>query len=340
MRRHTIVVGLILVSIVIVALVLGRTPLLALRSIASLHRVDDLPLYVMHIYGDYRFGSFLSHGTREDRALAYAPAAFRSWACSVFSTMGTGSEFVMGRNFDWHNHQALLLFTDPPDGYASASMVDLSYLQFPEDGAKWGDRKRLLDAPYWPFDGLNEQGLAVGMMAVPHARDQNDPFRTTIGSLHAIRLMLDYAATVKQAIELLGQHNVDFGDGPPVHYLVADASGISAVIEYVDGEMVVQYSDQLWQVATNFVIHDVSPKGADAPCWRYSHLYQALEQTNGQITASHAMALLSDVSQPNTMWSVVYDMTNRDISVVMDRQYDQLRTFSLQAQAKLHQIAN
>ena len=336
MRRRTVIVGLILISVVVVALVLGRVPLLAWRSLASLRRIDDLPLYVMHIYGNYGFGDFLDRGTQSGRASDYPQEEKPGWACSVFSAMGTENEFLMGRNFDWHNHQALLLFTDPPDGYASATMVDISYLQFPEDGATWIDRRRLLDAPYWPFDGLNERGLAVGMMAVPYARDRSDTSRKTIGPLHAIRLMLDHAASVEQAVELLGQYNVDFGDGPPVHYLVADASATSAVIEYIDGEMVVQYNDQPWQVATNFVVHDISPKGADAPCWRYNHLYEELAQANGRITTSQAMSLLADVSQPNTMWSIVYSMTNGDISLAMDRQYDQLRSFALQAQDQTH----
>ena len=35
---------------------------------------------------------------------------------------------VYGRNFDWQYSPALLLFTNPPDGYASVSMVDIEYL--------------------------------------------------------------------------------------------------------------------------------------------------------------------------------------------------------------------
>ena len=64
---------------------------------------------------------------------------------------------LYGRNFDWQYSPALLLFTDPPDGYASVSMVDIAYLGF--DGKKAGtvtdlsltERARLLFAPSWPF---------------------------------------------------------------------------------------------------------------------------------------------------------------------------------------------
>ena len=47
---------------------------------------------------------------------------------------------LLGRNFDWYEHPALILFTDPPDGYASVSMVDISYL-----GVK-GDIEQLTEA--------------------------------------------------------------------------------------------------------------------------------------------------------------------------------------------------
>ena len=66
----------------------------------------------------------------------------------------------------------MLLFTDPPDGFASVSMVDIAYLvgtptdinslhhRLPED------LRDLLNSPHLPFDGMNEHGLVVGMAAV------------------------------------------------------------------------------------------------------------------------------------------------------------------------------
>jgi len=52
-------------------------------------------------------------------------------------------------------------------------MVDIAYLGF-EGQAAYGLTERpldelapLLSAPYLPFDGMNDQGLVVGMAAVP-----------------------------------------------------------------------------------------------------------------------------------------------------------------------------
>ena len=53
-----------------------------------------------------------------------------NWTCSLFAALGDDQEFKFGRNFDWEYSPGLLLFTNPLDGYASVSMVDIAYLGF------------------------------------------------------------------------------------------------------------------------------------------------------------------------------------------------------------------
>ncbi len=71
---------------------------------------------------------------------------------------------------------------------------------------------------------MNERGLAVGMMAVPSAQAGSDSRKVTIDSLAAIRLLLDKAQSVDEALSLLGAYNIDWGSGPPLHYLIADST--------------------------------------------------------------------------------------------------------------------
>lgn len=52
-------------------------------------------------------------------------------------------------------------------------------------------------------------------------------------------LVLDKAATVEEAIELLKQYNIYFSGGIECHYLIADASGHSVIVEYVNQELCV-----------------------------------------------------------------------------------------------------
>ena len=75
-------------------------------------------------------------------------------------------------------------------------MVDIAYLGF-GDGAvdlttlPLTERRALLDAPGWPFDGMNEAGVAIGMAAVPSADERRDPGKPTIDSLAVMREVLD-----------------------------------------------------------------------------------------------------------------------------------------------------
>ncbi len=328
-RKLVLIVAIEMVMVLAaLAVLLFHSPL---RSLVTFRQVDDYPLYVMHTYEDYHFGSFLETGIQADVSLRWGelgPA--QQWACSCFATLNGEGQAILGRNFDWFNQPALLLYTHPADGYASASMVGISYLGFDTGEPSWLDRMRLLEAPYLPFDGMNEAGLAVGMMAVPHAQAGDDPRRVTIGSLHAIRLLLDNAASVDEAISLLQAYNLDWEGGPPLHYLVADSFGDSAVIEFLGGAMSVVRNEESWQVSTNFILTDRAPGEATSLCPRYASASKALQEAEGDLSDAEAMSLLEEVSQQITMWSVVYNMATGDISVAVGREYDRVHEFDLQ----------
>lgn len=302
------------------------------RTLASLQKVDEFPLYVMIYYGDYGFADYLKEGIASD-TLASPLAGWNS-GCTTFSTANPQGDLLVGRNFDWHDHPALLLFTDPPDAYAAVTMMDVSYLGFTKRGEPSQEAlQELLNAPYWSFDGMNEHGLVVSLMTVPHVEPSTDPNKITIGSLDAIRLMLDYARDVDEAIALLGKYNIDFTGGPPLHYLIADREGNSVILEFVDGEMIAIRSEELWQVSTNFLITEEKPEGANAPCWRYRKAYEALQSVKGDVSAEEALSILESVSQSGdypTIWSIVYNRTNGEIHVVVGQQFNQVHQFELE----------
>jgi hypothetical protein len=303
------------------------------RTLASLEKVDNFPLYVMTYYGDYGFDDYLKQGV--ETVDFPRLSTDQTWACTVFSASNPNSDYLLGRNFDWHDHPALLLFTDPPQGFASVAMVDLHYLGFLKDQPPSDQALQdLLNAPYWTFDGMNEHGLAVGMMAVATADPGWDPEKVTIGSLEAIRLMLDYAKDVDEAIDLLQQYNIDFVGGPPLHYLIADGEGNSVVIEFIDGEMILLKAENPWQVSTNFLISIEKPQDSDSSCWRYNLAYEKLESVEGNISPEDSMGILEAVAAPSgsypTIWSVVYNRSSVEIHVVVGRQYDNIHLFDLE----------
>jgi hypothetical protein len=288
-------------------------------TLNSLEKVDDYPLYTMHYVGGY------------DRYRAGMDPGDRAWACSLFAAMGDLDDMQYGRNFDWEFSPALLLFTDPPDGYASVSMVDIAYLIDRDQVMSLTDlpleaREPLLAAPFWPFDGMNEHGLVVGMAAVPGSEMPNDPSKETLDSLTIIREMLDHARDVDEAMAIMEKYNIDWGGGPPLHYLVADASGHAVLVEFHAGEMVLLPNDGPYHLATNHLRCTSTGSGG---CWRYAALDERLAETEGRLMPQDAIDLLGDVAQESTQWSIVYGISTGDVHVAMGLNYDDVHTFHL-----------
>jgi hypothetical protein len=297
----------------------------AIQTLRSLEKVDDYPFYSMHYYGEYEYPQVGS--TWIGRS---------SFSCSLFAALGEAGDMFYGRNFDWDYSPALLLFADPPDGYASAAMVDLTFLGISPAVSRTltdlpiMERTALLTAPSMPFDGMNEYGLTIGMAAVPdvYVDDASyDPSKPTIGSIGIIRQSLDHARDVDEAVKIFEQYNIDFGGGPPIHYLIADPSGKAVLIEFYQGEMILLPNEAAWHMATN---HLRCIAEGDGGCPRYRTISAQLTAANGQLDPQAAMQLLSEVKQGMTQWSTVYDMTSGYINVVISGFYDAIYSFHLE----------
>jgi len=123
-------------------------------------------------------------------------------------------------------------------------------------------------------------------------------------------------------------YNIDFTGDPSLHYLIADTTGKSVLVEYNHGEMFVLPNDEPWQVATNFLRSSVEhPENGNY--WRYNEISAQLTETNGRIKLNAAMQLLADVAQNNTQWSVIYQMSTGTINIAMGQQYQDIHEFQL-----------
>jgi hypothetical protein len=293
-------------------------------TLSSLEKLDDYPFYVMQYAGDY------SHPPTS----SVFPAN-HDFSCSLFAALSEAGEKLYGRNFDWEFSPSLLLFTDPPDGFASVSMVDLTFIGIsPAAATKLDDlplieRTELLASPSLPFDGMNEYGLTAAMAAVPdeYADDASyDRSRPNIGSVGIIRQILDHARTVDEAVAIFEQYNTVFSGGPPIHYLLADPSGKAVLVEFYQGEMVQIPNQDPWHLATN---HLRCIAEGDGGCWRYAIISDRLNSTKGQLDFQSAMQLLSYVKQSSTQWSSVYNLTTGDINLVIAKHFEKIYSFHL-----------
>ena len=303
-----------------------------LATLSTLEKVDDYPVYTMRYFGPYLRASEL--GAASDSQGAALDAA--DWACSLFAAVGDPSRPVFGRNFDWEYSPALVLLLEPEEGYRSIMSIDIAYLVDEEaigrlDTAPVEDLLPLLSAPFLPFDGMNERGVAVGMASVDYECGYpSDPEKRDAGDLRMMREVLESSATVDEAIAFLETINPVSQGGPNMHYLIADRTPSAALIEYHDGETVVFRSsaESPWQLGTNFPV--VLTEGAPAGnCWRYDLIEATLREHGGSLSADEAADLLQAVSTPTTRWSIVYDLVALEAHLVVERDTETVHTFSL-----------
>lgn len=320
-------------------------------SLKSLKKIDAYPMYTMDYSADYGLDEFLEKGASNDKELVEfvvnhvmkgLPLSIKipDLGCSTFIAQNKDSGYLFGRNFDMDYSPSVLLKTKPKNGYASVSMVNLGFVGYNEkylpDTLK--DSLVTLAAPYAPLDGMNEKGLAVGVLLIDTKPTNQNTKKVDITTTTAIRMMLDKAKNVDEALELLSSYDMHSSANSCYHFQICDASGKSVVVEYVDNEMKVVYPNTNYQCATNFLLTQPDAEfnfGQD----RYQIIDEKLSSTNGKLSNREAMQLLSDCSQDahknnqgkisKTQWSCVYDLKNKKVTVCVNQNYDAKYTISV-----------
>ncbi len=329
-------IAVVLLVIVIGAIALFRNEL---RTLFSLEKIDEYGAYQMTYYGDYGFDEFLEVGASSDkdiekfvtkRLLKGMPInlGVTGDGCTAFVTKNEKGEVLYGRNFDFLYAPSLQLYTEPQNGYKSVSTVNLSFAGYSEDYLPDGslfDKFLTLAAPFLPFDGMNEKGVAIALLAVPEAEPPYDSNKITLNTTTAIRLVLDHASTVEEAVELLRNYNIYFSGGIECHYLIADASGRSVIVEFYDGELQIVEAETDYQIATNFIAYNGLNIGEGFTEFeRYDMVEKELSDNNSILNENDVISLLAKVGVQDgevdkLQWSVIYNLTTGDVRLFIHR---------------------
>lgn len=297
-------------------------------------------LSVVRYEGDYGFGSFLEQGgaSSDEEVVEYVSSRLSSnlpellfggnpFGCSTLSVKSTEDGYLFGRNFDWNACNALIISSRPDEGYASVSTVNMDFIQAGGlDISILPDQVQAAIALYAPLDGMNEKGLAVSVNMIEDTDtiEQNTD-KPDITTTTAIRLLLDQAADVEEALDLLNQHDLHASMGMMIHLALADAEGNSVAVEYVNNEMVVTQTP----VVTNFYLAEGEKYGIGSTQshTRYDLLQQALidKQT---MTETDVRDALDSVSKDNfgefesTEWSIVMNQHTKEVTYYHRENYD------------------
>lgn len=328
LHKKTVLLSILAVLAVILFLILYFLwPVI--RSGASVKYLEE-GLYAMEYTGNYGLEDFLDQGGRSsDMAVAdfVIDQLFHGlvnlnlqgapFGCSTLSVSSPEGARIFGRNFDWGACATLIVQTQPKNGYASVSTVNMDFLNL---GLNLSESAfvRLMSAaaPYAPMDGMNEKGLCVAVLMIEERPGfQQDSEKPDLTTTTAVRLLLDNAADVEEALALLEQYDLHASAGMMVHFAIADAAGRSVAVEYIDNEMSVVETP----VVTNFYLTPGEKYGigTEESHRRYEILTEALAG-NPTMSMEEVRDAMDSVSKHNfdsvfasTEWSIVFDQTNR-----------------------------
>ncbi len=317
-------------------------------SVASILNIDDGALYSMDYTADYKLDEILAAGVYDIPSLitfveqsllsgSSAQASPLHIGCDAFTVRTPDGAVLFGRNFDYDNTDitAVLVRTTPENGYASIALADAGMTGWYgkgslDDGTT--DLSLLAAMPYYLLDGMNEKGLAVTVLELEYDSTHQDTGKPIITTNVAMRLALDRAATVDEAIALFEAYDmVSIMSDYDYHFLIADATGRSVVLEYCENELYVLDANYV----TNFYLepsHDW-PKDHDK---RYPVIQATLDYRENTLTPRQALCLLELVGReaPDefttiTQWSVLYDLTHLNATVVIKQDFSKQFTFSI-----------
>lgn len=344
-HKRTVLLSILAIFFAALLLIVGLFwPVI--RSAVSVKKLED-GLYSMKYSGDYGLEDFLEQGGKSsdmavadfviDRlfhGLVDLDLQGRPFGCSTLSVSSPEGGRLFGRNFDWGSCTALIVQTQPKEGYASISTVSMDFLNL---GLRISENAfiRLMSAaaPYAPMDGMNEKGLCVAVLMIEDRPgfDQNTgkpDLTTTI----AVRLLLDKAANVEEALLLLGQYDLHASAGMMVHFAIADAAGRSVVVEYIDNKMSVVETP----IATNFYLTPGEKYGigTEESHRRYEILTETLRLSMSMDEVRDAMDSVSkhnfDSLFASTEWSIVFDQSGGEARYYHRENYERVYSFRVE----------
>jgi penicillin V acylase-like amidase (Ntn superfamily) len=181
-------------------------------------------------------------------------------ACTRAVYLGPDHLVITGRSMDWKSDMSSNLWAFPRgikrDGVAGPNSI------------QWASKYGSVGTAVWDIgiaDGMNEQGLVANMLYLtestfptPAPNDKRQPLSLSLW----VQYFLDNFATVDEAVQTMQQEPfyvvpVTSPDGKPgtVHLSISDATGDSAIFEYIDGKLNIHHN-RTYQVMTNSPVFD------------------------------------------------------------------------------------
>lgn len=255
--------------------------------------------------------------------------------CSITAeNAGSAGGKIYGRNFDYPNNSAMIIHTKPAEGYESVSTC---YPYFVTGKTPWAPESEMertvvgLSSIFAPLDGMNTEGLYISILQLDkESTNQTDPNKKDVTTTVAVRYILDNAASVEEALEILEGFNMHNVFKTAYHYAIADNTGKSVVVEYINNEMKVTDA----KVVTNHYLTDniakPLPAETKSSMIRYKAAYDAgeaaewimtPEQVRDALKAAKAIRAEGDKNPIWSIWSAVFEPKAKKVTYYFREDY-------------------
>ncbi|MEN9880228.1 MAG: hypothetical protein RIQ55_874 [Pseudomonadota bacterium] len=181
----------------------------------------------------------------------------QSMACSRVMYSGPSNVVVTGRSMDWMEDMSANLWV-LPRGITNSGAAGPNSITWT---SKYGS---VVTTAYdiAAADGMNEKGLVANLLYLSKAQYGQVGAEPALSSLMWAQYALDNFATVDEAVQALKSEPFRIfapvlpnGSASTLHLSLSDASGDSAIFEYLDGKLVIHHGKQ-YQVMTNDPSYD------------------------------------------------------------------------------------
>lgn len=251
-------------------------------------------------------------------------------ACTTFS-ISQPVATILGSNYDWETGAGLVVLN-------RRNVIRGGELTLPIDGmpSQKSQRWRSLYGSITfnqygvghPIGGMNERGLVVELLWTKAARYPPGSSKPALGVFDWVQYQLDRYASVDEVLESVG--DIAISSTIPAHYFLADSTGASAAIEFIDGRIAVSsgdgqpvkiLTDSPYRASLEYLQKCVGFGGSVRLATtnsldrfaRAALLVQDAPTDGGRTNLiDYGFHILDQVSQGNdTRWSIVFDLRRR-----------------------------
>lgn len=237
--------------------------------------------------------------------------------CTSF-ILKKGNSLLLGHNLDWHIGTGLIMIN-------KRNVEKIALMDSSENPAKWVSKLGSITFNQvgrdLPYGGMNEKGLVIEQMTLDQTKYPGRDSRQSISACQWIQYQLDNCSTIQEVISTDNVLRI-VDRVSKFHFLICDSTGNSAVIEFINGKMIIRTNELHPVTVLANSPYDISTSAYETKsntefnkslynfCTAASML-DDYSKNNVKDDIAYSFNILKSVAQGHfTKWSIVYDIQN------------------------------